>query len=75
MYNCKECANKGTPLCNECSSITKPSGEETRPTHFVKLISLDKVDKLIVNINAYIERKKPIPTAMVLAYNDLTSED
>ena len=75
MYNCKECANRGTPLCNECSSITKPSGEETRPTRFVKLIPIGKVDKLIINIAAYIDRKKPIPLGMVLEYNKLTSED
>lgn len=75
MYNCNECANKGTFICNNCSSITKPSGEETRPTQFVKLTPIGDVDKLVVNISAYVDRRKPIPLGMVLQYNDLTSEE
>lgn len=75
MYNCKECANKGTFLCRECSTITKPSGKETTPTHFVKLTPIGKIDKLVINITAHVERKKPIPLGMVIEYNELTSEE
>jgi hypothetical protein len=75
MYNCKECANRATLVCDKCTSITKPSGAETRPTEFVKLIPLDQKEKLKVNILAYLERGKPIPVAMVFEYNDISSEE
>jgi hypothetical protein len=75
MYNCTECANKGTPLCNECSSITKPSGEETRPTEFLHVIPLSEKEKTESNIRAYLERSKPIPITLVMKYNELHEEE
>ena len=75
MYNCNECANADTIICDKCTSITKPSGEETRPTEYVHLVPLDKKERLTVSIQAYLERGKPLPVKMVLEYNDLSSEE
>ena len=75
MYNCKECANAGTIICNSCKSITKPSGEETRPTEYVRFNPLTEKEKSVANILAYFERRKPIPIALVMQYNELHEEE
>ena len=75
MYNCKECANAGTLICNNCNSITKPSGDETRPTEFVHLVPLSAKEKSESNIRAYIDRSKPIPLSLIFQYNELHEEE
>jgi hypothetical protein len=75
IYDCNECANKATPLCNECNSITSPSGRMTRPTNYCHLIPLDRESRLHNNISAYLKAGKPIPLAMVIEYNEITEED
>ena len=75
IYDCKECANQATLICNVCSTITKPSGTETRPTQFVKLKPFSKAEKNAVTLKAYLDKGKPLPLAIVLEYNELTSEE
>ena len=75
MYNCKECANAGTLICKKCTSITKPSGDVTRPTEFIHVVPLSEKEKTESNIRAYLERSKPIPLKLVMKYNELHEEE
>lgn len=33
-YDCCDCINEQTPLCDICSSIHFPDGDESKPTHY-----------------------------------------
>ena len=77
-YNCADCANRRTPLCNLCRHIKKPSGSVSKPTMYVGMrleINADRsirAKNLATLIEGYIRSGMTIPTAVVLEYNKLT---
>lgn len=72
-YRCEECANAGTPICDVCRVIEKPSGDETRPTMFVRLSKVPYLPMAI--IKSCVEQGIPIPVAAVIKYNREVEQD
>ena len=81
-YNCIECVNKATPLCNMCRVIKSPSGRESKPTYYVALTTIqlgenvehvttqdEKTEGMAWIIAQHLNIRVPIPTSIVLNYN------
>lgn len=74
MFACGTCLNAGTPVCEECHVIEKPSGSSTRPTHYCGdnqnaaggLSPGDVSAILLVRLQC----GKPLPLKWVMRYNE-----
>ena len=81
-YDCSECLNRKTPLCEICTSIYHTDGTISKPKYFVKHteISLDCVNSadhsewLAQYIEAHVHSRTPVPLSIVMKYNLLTEE-
>ena len=81
-YECRLCANRGTPLCELCTVITHPDGSKTRPKHFVRhtqipleaVKSTDRAEWLAQYVEAHLQSRTPIPLEIVMKYNEIFQE-
>ncbi len=77
-YNCADCANRKTSLCELCRHIKKPSGSETRPTMYVGMRTdtntkrTVEAGRLASLIEGYIRLGLSVPVAVVIEYNKLS---
>lgn len=87
QYDCKECANAATPICERCVYITRPDGSVTKPTWFIKTQPAELIENmteeekqeagvaedtdLAVRIMACIVSETAIPLRYVMRYNAL----
>ena len=74
-FECKDCANRNTPICDQCTFITNPSGNVQRPSCFCRLSQIKPSDVLATQIGMFMEHRLPIPVSIVIDYNKLTEED
>ena len=90
-YDCRTCINKGSPLCELCTQVTKPSGKETKPTYYLAQSSIiniggtgsypeastgdEETEKLAKYLSEHILRRIPLPTGAVLEYNRRTGKE
>ena len=73
-FECVTCLNAGTPICEKCRVIEKPSGRATRPTHYCGdsetaangLLPGDVGAILLVRLQC----GKPLPLKWVMRYNE-----
>lgn len=69
QYECKDCANQATALCEKCLFVTKPSGDTDKPTGFVQLKNIPLCATRKEYIAKCLEENAPIPIKVVLGYN------
>ena len=73
-FECATCLNAGTPICEKCRVIEKPSGRATRPTHYCGdsetaahgLLPGDVGAILLVRLQC----GNPLPLRLVMRYNE-----
>ena len=83
-YECKRCANRGSPLCELCSSITSPGGRERKPKYYVEFTGVtprfknNELSKRGIEcrrmLEEYIYLGEPLPVALVVEYNKLVED-
>lgn len=86
-YSCKECVNRSTPICLECTHIETPRGIVKKPTFYISDASnvnferprnpaegerLNVLRKILIE---GLMRREPILTALVLEYNVCVSKE
>lgn len=86
-YSCKECVNRGTPLCIECKYVKTTKGIVKKPTFYISEASnvnfertrnpaegerLNVLRKILIE---GLMRREPILTALVLEYNVCASRE
>lgn len=71
IYNCSDCVNQNSPLCELCYKIDSPSGNSTKPTYFVSAteIVVPAHKNIKAKIVDNISRNNPIPINWVMEYN------
>ena len=90
-YDCRTCINRASPLCELCTRITKPSGEETKPKYYIAQSDIVSVggrtrycehptsdpetEKLAKYLVHLLCLRVPIPTSVVLQYNRKTEKE
>ena len=74
-FECKDCTNRNTTICDQCTFITNPSGNVQRPSNFTRLSKIKPEDVLAAQISMFLEHKLPIPVSVVIEYNELTQEE
>lgn len=74
MFACATCLNAGTPICEECKTIEKPSGRTTRPTRYCgddrtpeNGLSPGDVSAILL---VRLQCGKPLPLKWVMRYNE-----
>lgn len=87
QYDCKECANMATPICERCVYITRPDGSTTKPTWFIRMRPAELIEDmseeekceagitededLAVRMMACLISEATIPLRYVMQYNAL----
>lgn len=73
-FACLTCLNAGTPVCEECHVIEKPSGRSTRPTRYCgddrtpeNGLSPGDVSAILL---VRLQCGKPLPLKWVMRYNE-----
>lgn len=84
-YDCRECINRASPICEDCRQITAPGGKEQKPTKYIRqsdasrLICREftpcKPDRMAALLMMHIQRNEPLPTALVMIYNDIAKKE
>ena len=89
-YECSLCVNRKTPLCELCTQIISPSGNERKPKYYIgqgeltikggmgkhpKITDDTETDKLAKYLIDHILAKIPILTNVVLEYNRRTNRE
>lgn len=71
MYNCQDCINLGSQLCDYCTVAEVPSGREQRPRYFVRATEIGACAEGPIPefIKDCIARGKSISSAVVMRYN------
>lgn len=76
---CINCLNAGTPICDGCSFIQKPSGKKSKPTQYAGALGTNKDNKrmaaLASSIALRIQTGNPVPVRWLLEYNKLVTDD
>ena len=75
-YDCLECINQHSPICEYCSVTHVPSGKEMRPRYFVRISSIGRVAEggMPQYIKGCVENGKTISTAVIDKYNRIIEE-
>ena len=88
-YNCDQCANKNSLLCELCSQVISPNNKEHKPRFYVALsdvkspnaevdiphIKGQELKKKAIAIERYLLDGIPIPLQLVMEYNELAEGD
>ena len=84
MFECKECANRGSVLCELCTTITHPDGEESKPNYYIEFNSVVPFDakrdlqgrgeNIAVALEIYLRAGWALPVSMVMEYNRRVEE-
>ena len=84
-YECTNCVNRATPICEICTRIIKPGGKETKPTYYIAQsvgfssgderkrydapMKAWKTEELASYLMRMLRLRIPLPTSVVLIYN------
>ena len=70
-YDCQDCINALSPLCQYCTVTKVPSGKEQKPQHFIRATEIGTCAEGNIPdfIKDCIDRGKSISTAVILRYN------
>ena len=78
-YDCRMCINHSTPLCEHCTEIFNSKGYPSPPTYYVdgrrQIKSCFRQEELSQIITVRLSKKKRIPLAMVMEYNQLDDSE
>ena len=88
-YNCEQCANKNSILCEICSQVVSPNIKEHKPRFYVALSDVKspnaevdmpnikgrELKKKAIEIERYLLDGNPIPIQVVMEYNELAEGD
>jgi hypothetical protein len=88
-YECETCANINSPLCDLCTRINSPSGKERKPKYYIEfskvtspitqirfpLVKNKEFKRQAITIARYLCNGKPIPTSVVMKYNELAAKE
>lgn len=76
---CATCTNAGTPICEVCSFIQRPSGKQSAPTRYAGSRSENIENRHAASVAARImcclKTGDPIPVRWILQYNDLVTDE
>lgn len=72
-YDCIDCINQKSPICEHCSVSKMPSGKEMRPRYFVRISQIGRVAEggIPRYINGCVENGKTISVGVVDKYNKI----
>lgn len=75
-YDCVDCINLSSSICEYCSVTKMPSGVEMRPRYFVRISSIGRVidGGIPQYIQGCVERGKTIPLSVIEKYNRTVEE-
>lgn len=79
VYSCSSCANRRSPLCEICTKITTPDGNEKKPVYYVEYDGSmpggqyrrleGRAETCAELLELYLRSGWPLPVAMVMEYN------
>lgn len=78
-YDCANCLNSRTPICELCSQITSPSGKVSAPTYYspdkLGRIESKELAALTSKIVLRLATGNPVNLSWIIRYNDLLTGD
>lgn len=84
MFECKNCANRGSPLCELCTQVTSPDGTEHKPKYYVYFNSVipfsakrqmeGRGEHIAKALEMYLRAGWPLPVSLVMEYNRHTEK-
>lgn len=79
IYDCACCLNAGTPLCELCTQIESPTGEENKPTQYQTATGGGKLSKELAALSNRIALRlytgNPVQLSWIIRYNKLVTND
>lgn len=79
VYSCSTCANRKSPLCDECTQITATDGSEGKPKYYIyydgsipggQYRRLEgRAETCAELLELYLRSGWPLPVAIVMEYN------
>ena len=79
MFECNNCANRRSPLCELCTQVTAPDGTESKPKYFITLTEFmpcgqyrrleRRAETCAQLLELYVRSGWPLPVGIVMEYN------
>ena len=79
MFECSNCANRHSPLCELCTQVTAPDGTESKPKYFITLTEFwpcgqyrrleGRAETCAQLLELYVRSGWPLPVGIVVEYN------
>lgn len=79
VYSCSTCANRKSPLCDECTHVTATDGSESKPKYFIYYDGSmpdgqyrrlqGRAETCAELLELYLRSGWPLPVAIVMEYN------
>jgi hypothetical protein len=79
VYSCDSCANRKSPLCELCTSVTSPDGSMSKPKYYVEFCSAlpmgvtrrlrGRGAACAYILEKYLYAGWPLPVGIVMEYN------
>ena len=79
MFECNNCANRHSPLCELCTQVTAPDGTEHKPKYFITLTEFmpsgqfrrleGRAETCAELLELYVRSGWPLPVGIVMEYN------
>lgn len=79
MFECSNCANRHSPLCELCTQVTAPDGTESKPKYFITLTEFmpsgqyrrleGRAETCAQLLELYVRSGWPLPVGIVMEYN------
>ncbi len=82
MFECNNCANRRSPLCELCTQVTSPDGTKHKPKYYVEFtgdsgkydvdgrpITNPRGEECAKKLERYLREGSPLPVALVMEYN------
>lgn len=78
-YECANCLNVNTPLCEFCNQVTSPSGKLSKPTRYQGANGGKLESKELASLSHRIALRlatgNPVHLSWIIRYNQLVSSD
>ena len=79
VYSCSTCANRRSPLCDECTQVTATDGSEGKPKYYIYYDGSmpcgqyrrlhGRAESCAELLELYLRSGWPLPVAIVMEYN------
>ena len=81
-YKCTKCANRGSPVCINCKTVSHPDGPYSRPRYYVfmsdvplsdllKNDAMSRSEAVDKALQRFLDDRAPLPLSLVMEFNKL----